>query len=92
MPYDDPDVTDPMEFVGHALPGEPGGLERMAEDMIDEYVRFGFDQARILTMFRDPFFGFTHAVWRAKGDAWCAALVGEVASRWRRPPVAAAKE
>ncbi len=84
MPHGEPDATDPMALVGHAMPGVPGGLELMAETVVDEYLRFGFDEERILTMFRTPFFAMTHAVWQQKGDAWCAALVERVAATYRR--------
>ena len=84
MPYDDPDETDPMELCAHAMPLEPGGMRRMAEDIIDEYARCGFDEESIVGLFRDPFFGMTHAIWREMGDANCTTLVREVLSRWRR--------
>ncbi len=84
MPYQEPDATDPMEMVAHSCPAEPGDVERMAELIVDEYVRFGFDQEKLLKMFREPFFAMTHNVWREKGDDWCVALVERVCSEWRR--------
>ncbi len=84
MPYGEPDATDPMQLVGHAMPGEPGGLELMAETVVDEYLRLGFDKDRILDMFRKPFFAMTHSVWQQKGDAWCDALVERVVATYRK--------
>jgi hypothetical protein len=84
MPYDDPDETDPMELCATALPPEPGGMHRMAEAIIDEYVRIGFDEERIVDLFRDPFFAMTHSIWRELGEVNCRNLVHDVVSRWRR--------
>lgn len=81
MPHDHPEAGDPMQLVGC---GAPGDLEHMAEAIVDEYLRFGFDRDRLLAMFREPFFAMTHAVWRHKGDAWCEALIARVAARWTR--------
>jgi len=37
-------------------PGEPGMLEAIAETLIDEYIRLGWDEGRLLMLFRNPFF------------------------------------
>jgi hypothetical protein len=75
-----------MELVGAPMPSQRGGLESMAELVVDEYVRAGFDEPRLLALFREPFFAMTHAVWRDKGDAWCVALVDRVCASWRKNP------
>jgi hypothetical protein len=84
VPYDDPEADDPMELVAHAVPAGPDDLDRMAEAIVDEYVRFGFDRARLLALFNDPHFAMTHAIRARRGDAWCAALVDRTLARWRR--------
>ena len=52
MPHDEACADDPMLLAGCALPDEPGGLERMAEAVADEYARFGHGRAEMLAMFR----------------------------------------
>ncbi|MCK6592578.1 MAG: hypothetical protein HUU21_03200 [Polyangiaceae bacterium] len=84
MPYDEPEETDPMELMGHAAYGTPESMDQMAENVVDEFIRLGFDEPKLMQMFRDPFFGLTHSIWRSKGDAFCASLVERVAARWRR--------
>ena len=84
MPYGEPDATDPMELVGHAMPDDPGALDRMAEAVVDEYVRVGFGAEQLMPMFRDPFYALMHSIWCERGDAWCAALVERTAAQWRR--------
>lgn len=86
MPHDEPDETDPMELMGHAVPSDAAAVDEMATVIIDEYARMGFSRDEILHMFREPFFRMTHAVWRERGHAWCVALVDHVLSHWRVPP------
>ena len=42
---------DPMELVGMVIPGEAGQLESMAETIVEEYVRMGWDEKRLMTLF-----------------------------------------
>ncbi|MFQ5422443.1 MAG: hypothetical protein ACE5F9_00520 [Phycisphaerae bacterium] len=53
MPYDDPDATDPMTLHGVVFETTDGAAMRdMAECFVEEYLRNGFDGARILKMFQ----------------------------------------
>ncbi|MBI4671062.1 MAG: hypothetical protein HY741_05275 [Chloroflexi bacterium] len=73
---------DPLELVGMVLPGEPGELEAMAECFIEEYVRLGWDEMRLMTIFRSPMFLATHRIYRQKGEAWVRELIREMLNKW----------
>lgn len=73
---------DPMELVGMVMPGEPGTLEKMAEALIDEYVRLGWDERRLMTLFTNPMFMATHRIYRQKGEAYVRDLIQETCARW----------
>ncbi len=74
---------DPMELVGMVMPGEPGQLEAMAEALVDEYARLGWDEKRILTLFVNPFFLATHRIYRQKGEAYVRELISKTCAKWR---------
>ena len=86
MPHDEPDAGDPMGLVGMVLPGEPGQLEAMAECFVEEYVRMGWGEERLMTLFVNPLFLGTHRIYREKGEAYVRELVRRTCARWRRVP------
>ena len=74
---------DPMELVGMVVPGEPGQLEMMAEALVDEYARMGWDEKRLMSLFVNPFFLATHRIYHLKGADYVARLIQEACGRWR---------
>ena len=84
MPLLEPDETDPMLLEGIGMDGGPGALERMAEDLVDEFVRVGTDEAHLLELFRNPFYALPHGIYQQRGEAWVRELIARVAVRWRR--------
>ena len=53
MPYDDPDMTDPLTLHGVAFETtDDAAVRSMAECFVEEYARLGFGRERILQMFR----------------------------------------
>ncbi|HEX6385843.1 MAG TPA: hypothetical protein VF177_14330 [Anaerolineae bacterium] len=74
---------DPMELVGLVLPGEPGQLEAMAEAIVDEYVRLGWSEPQLMTLFVNPMFMATHRIYCQKGEAYVRDLIANVCARWR---------
>lgn len=74
---------DPMELVGMVLPGTPGQLEAMSEAVVEEYVRLGWDEPRLMTLFTQPFFMATHRIYRLKGEAYVRDLIRKVLDQWR---------
>jgi len=83
MPYEEFDVEDPMDLVGMVLPGEPGQLETMAECFVEEYVRMGWDEPRLMTLFVNPMFMATHRIYRQKGEKYVRELIQRVGSKYQ---------
>ena len=83
MPYEEFDVEDPMDLVGMVLPGEPGQLEAMAECFVEEYVRMGWDEPRLMTLFVNPMFMATHRIYRQKGEKYVKELIQRVGSKYQ---------
>jgi hypothetical protein len=73
---------DPMGLVGMVLPGAEGQLEAMAECIVDEYVRLGFDERRLMTLFHSPMFLATHRVYRARGEEYVRELIRSTLAKW----------
>ncbi len=86
MPRDEFVDEDPLELVGMVLPGEAGQLERMAENIIEEYVRMGWDERRLMTLFVHPMFMATHRIYRLKGEDYVIDLVRQTCARYRMTP------
>jgi hypothetical protein len=86
MPHEEFVAEDPMEMVGMVLPGEPGQLEAMAECLVEEYVRLGWDEERLMVLFRNPMFLATHRIHRQKGEPYVRALIQQVRAKWRVAP------
>jgi hypothetical protein len=83
MPHDEFVDEDPMGLVGMVLPGEPGQLEAMAECFVEEYVRMGWDERRLMTLFVNPTFLATHRIYRQKGEAYVRELIRRVCAKWQ---------
>jgi hypothetical protein len=82
MPKDEFDTEDPMELVGMVLPGEAGQLERMAECIVEEYVRMGWDERRLMVLFTNPMFLATYRIYRQKGEDYVRNLVQNTCARY----------
>jgi len=82
MPRNEFDRADPMELVGMVMPGAEGQLETMAECIVEEYVRLGWGERRLMTLFVNPLFLFTYRIYRAKGEAYVRELIRRTCARW----------
>ena len=82
MPHDVYGEEDPLELTGTVLPGEPGQLEAMAECFVEEYVRMGWDEQRLLTLFRNPMFLATHRIYQQKGEGYVRDLIRATSAKW----------
>jgi hypothetical protein len=87
MPKDEFIAEDPLELVGMVMPGEAGQLERMAETIVEEYARMGWEPKRLLTMFTNPMFMSTHRVYRLKGPAYVENLIQQTCARYQIHPL-----
>jgi hypothetical protein len=76
---------DPLDLVGMVLPGEPGQLEAMAETFVEEYIRLGWDESRLMTLFLHPMFMATHRIYRQKGEQYVRALIRTTQAKWNVP-------
>lgn len=83
MPRDESAEEDPLELVGMVMPGEPGQLEAMAECLVEEYVRLGWDGERLMALFATPMFMATHRIYRQKGEDYVRALIQRISAKWR---------
>ena len=81
MSYDEFE-DDPMEMIGMVMPGEPGQLEAMAECLVEEYVRLGWDARRLLTLFVNPMFMATYRIYQQKGEAYVRELIDRTCAKW----------
>ena len=83
MPKDEFVDEDPMELVGMVLPGDAGQLERMAETIVEEYARMGWDEPRLFTLFTHPLFMATHRIYLYKGEGYVKNLIHQTCARYR---------
>ena len=85
------DPDDPFTLTGMivALPKEASDRaeEEMASCFIEEYILMGYDDERILGLFRDPFFQATHAVFISRGEAYVRELLRRVSTEDGEPNV-----
>ncbi len=86
MSQDEFTEQDPMELIAMVLPGNEGTLDEMAKCLIEEYVRLGWDEVRLMTLFHNPMFLGTHRIFRLKGEEYVKALIHETQQRWRLAP------
>jgi len=84
MPYGDPDPADPNVLVGVEMPAEAETMREMAYVFAEEFVRLGFDEARLLRLFRNPFYAGLHGVYRALGEPVVSEIVKECVGVWGR--------
>lgn len=82
MPQEEFVPEDPMGLIGMVMPGEPGQLEAMAECFIEEYVRLGWSETRLMTLFVNPMFLATHRVYRMKGEDYVRDLIRQTCAKW----------
>jgi hypothetical protein len=82
MPKDEFVDEDPMELVGMVLPGSEGQLEMMAECIVEEYIRLGWDEERLMTLFTNPMFLGTYRICHYKGEDYVRELIQRTRQRW----------
>jgi hypothetical protein len=73
------EATDPYIATAVALdtPGHDGAAA-MTRTFIEEFARLGWSRERIQRMFRIPRYVAAHAVYRARGPAFVAAMIEDV--------------
>jgi hypothetical protein len=73
---------DPLALVGVALDADAGDEDAMARCLVEEYVRAGWTEERLLALFRNPFYRALHAIYRRRGEEAVRALIDHVAATW----------
>jgi hypothetical protein len=84
MPYQEADPSDPHVLVGVSLPGGRDDVRRMAEVLVEEFAALGFEEERILRLFRHPGYVAAHRAWSELGEAEITRIVRECAAPWAR--------
>ena len=69
-----------MELKGVTLP--EGNIEEMAEALVEEFVRMGFDEKKLFRLFTNPNYRTTHRIYREKGEEYVKELIEKVRTRW----------
>jgi hypothetical protein len=84
MPYNDPDPDDPHVLVGVELAADRESIREMAYAFAEEFATLGFDEARLLALFRSPFYAGAHRALRILGEEEILGIVRESTQIWGR--------
>ena len=82
MPYDEPEIDDPKELVGVALPGDESVTLEMAAAFADEFAQLGYTRPQILGLFRRAEYTGAHRAWTLLGEETIGRLVDESLAVW----------
>ena len=78
------EADDPMELVGVLLPGGADAMREMACVFAEEFAKLGFDERRLLRLFRNPFYAGPYQAYRALGEPVIRGIVDECVRAWGR--------
>jgi len=73
---------DPLELVGVVVPSGADALDDMARCFVEEYLREGWDERRLLALFRNPFFRAPHMIYQMRGEDYVKDVIAEATARW----------
>lgn len=79
MPKFEFDVDDPMEMIAVSIEGD---FDEMAIGLVDEFIMMGCDEEALLSLFRNPFYRSTNAIFQAKGEAYVCDLIRSRLMSW----------
>lgn len=83
MPKNECDPEDPMELVGVELPhATESELRDMALCFAEEFIREGWNEERVMRMFRNPVYQGPYLVWKQKGDSFVQTVIQEAVRMW----------
>src|SRR3972149_3727884 len=77
MPYHEPDPSDPNVLVGVSLPGDEETTREMAYAFAEEFALLGFDEERLLDVFRTPDYQGAPKAYVLLGEEEIARIVSE---------------
>ena len=84
MPYDEPDPADPNILVGVVLPADQDAVREMAYVLAEEFARMGFDEGRLLRLFKNPFYAGAHQAYCVLGEDAARSIIEECVGAWGR--------
>jgi hypothetical protein len=84
MPYHEPDPDDPNVLVGVSLPGDEETTRDMAAAFAEEFALLGFDEERLMTLFRRPSYEGAHRAYLLLGEAEIRSMVREATNVFGR--------
>lgn len=83
MPFDDPSDSDPMTLHGVLFDvDDPDAHRDMAECFVEEFIRLGFDRARLLRMFHARGYAGPHLALKILGESAIEQLIDSCLARW----------
>jgi hypothetical protein len=82
------EADDPLALVGVPVPVDDATFDEMAAVFVEEFVRDGWEDARLLAYFRSPYYAGLHVIWKLRGEAWVRDLIAETRRQWSRPDAA----
>jgi len=83
MPHGDPDPTDPMALAGVEFAADEEDVVCMACAFADEFAASGWDEPRLLWMFKNPYYAGPHLAYRQLGEDRIRTIIGEAVAPWR---------
>ncbi len=83
------DPDDPVELVAVPIRVDDEAFDEMGRCLIEEYVRDGWSDERLLALFRSPYYAGSHVIWQVRGAAWVTTEIAAARRRWHRPDPAA---
>jgi hypothetical protein len=82
MPHKDVEADDPMELVGVVLPAGAEASRDMAYVFAEEFARLGYDRARLLWLFKNPFYAGAYGAYQTLGEKEILSIIDECLSAW----------
>jgi hypothetical protein len=82
MPHKDVEADDPMELVGVVLPANAEASRDMAYVFAEEFARLGYDRARLLCLFNNPFYAGAYGAYQALGEKEILSIIDECVNAW----------
>ena len=80
----EPEPEDPQMMVGVSTPADIDNLREMARAFADEFTRLGYDEERLMHLFRTPFYVGPHGAYRTLGEAAIRKIVAARTGVWGR--------
>ncbi|MFN7182055.1 MAG: hypothetical protein ACK4NF_05205 [Planctomycetota bacterium] len=71
---------DPMELVG--VEYTLHNFDTVIEGIIEEYIKLGFDENKIIWLFKNPFFKMTNSIYKQKGEQYIKRVIERIKKRW----------